>query len=113
MDEMRDGALCERCGTRSMRHLRDDPPGFALHRCVECGEILRACPWCGGQGWLRHYVVDDDPRSRYQCDECRCVWDSTFRMLTPIGRPHNAASTLGTNPVLVRDYEHPDDDHRP
>jgi len=103
------GCLCDSCGTRSVIFVREDPPGFQLFRCSSCHEVKRWCPRCG-QGWLVHFIVDDTPRSRYICDECRTVWDSRWNCLTPEGVAYVASEVMGSNPVEIRDIEKYDEE---
>lgn len=103
-DAPQTGCLCDTCATPTVVFLRNDPPGFQLFQCSNCGEIKRWCPFCG-QGWLIHYLVTEDPRSRYICDDCRSVWDSHWNLITPEDRAYNVNKVTGPNPVQTRDFE--------
>lgn len=86
--------LCATCGTYTVEPLGEDPPGFALHRCSSCHLQRRACPRCGGQGWLDRYRRPDGG-VRYVCDGCQSVWDGEWTCLTPDGVPASWKETVG------------------
>src|SRR5262245_14878269 len=96
--------LCETCNTRTVSFLRNDPPGFTVCQCSNCHEIKRECPWCG-QDWLAHYIVDEEPRSRYICDSCSSTWDGSWNKLTLDEGTYSLQEITGSNPVRVRDIE--------
>jgi hypothetical protein len=103
--EMDNACYCETCNTFTVVQIAEEPPGFQVYCCASCLEIKRACPHCGGQGWLIHHRGPGPvPIDRYICDECYFICNSDWSEWTPeSGRPLRLED-LGATFESIRDY---------
>jgi hypothetical protein len=77
--EMENACQCPSCNTFTVVKVGEDPTGYEAFACCTCLELKRACPACGGQGWLLHYRADAPGWEGYICDECCYVLDLSWR----------------------------------
>ena len=79
--EIDNACRCENCGRFTLAAIGQNPEGFFAYHCEKCSEVLRACPDCGGQGWLRHYRSEKHSIDWLMCDECESCWNLAWERL--------------------------------